>query len=110
VERRPGRGDRLRQPADAGVPAAAGAVHRRGRGFRYVSTPDSTASGHYAFTLNNSAGYTLDLILPTGALQERQVWQSSNGLGELAAASLVVFGWVLTATVFAAAARVLQRD
>jgi hypothetical protein len=38
------------------------------------------------------------------------VWQSANGLGEVAAASLVVFGWVLTATVFAAAARVLQRE
>jgi hypothetical protein len=55
-------------------------------------------------------GYTLDLILPASALQERQIWQSSDGLGEVAAAGLVVFGWVLTATVFAAAARVLQRD
>jgi hypothetical protein len=43
-------------------------------------------------------------------LQERQVWHSVNGLGELAASSLVVFGWLLTATVFAAAARVLQRN
>ena len=33
-----------------------------------------------------------------------------NGLGEVAAASLVVFGWLLTATVFAAVARVLQRN
>jgi len=78
--------------------------------FRYVSTPYSIASGHRAFSLNDSVGYTLDLILPASALQERQVWQSANGLGEVAAASLVVFGWVLTATVFAAAARVLQRD
>ena len=78
--------------------------------FRYVSTPYSITSGHHTFTLNNSVAYTLDLILPASALQERQVWQSSNGLGEVAAASLVVFGWVLTATVFAAAARVLQRD
>ena len=78
--------------------------------FRYFSTPYSIATGHRTFTLSDSVGYTLDLLLPTSALQERQVWQSSDGLGEVAAASLVVFGWVLTATVFAAAARVLQRD
>jgi len=78
--------------------------------FRYVSVPYSVAAGHHSFTVANSVGYTLDLLLPSSALQERQVWQSSNGLGEVAAAGLVVFGWVLTATVFAAAARVLQRD
>ena len=78
--------------------------------FRYFSTPFWIASGHRTFTLSDSAGYTLDLMLPTSALQERDVWESANGLGEVAAASLVVFGWVLTATVFAAAARVLQRE
>jgi hypothetical protein len=78
--------------------------------FRYGSTPYSIATGHRSFTLSDSVGYTLDLLLPTSALQERQVWQSANGLGEVAAASLVIFGWVLTATVFAAATRVLQRD
>jgi len=78
--------------------------------FRYGATPYSIASGHRSFTLSNSVGYTLDLLLPTSALQERQVWQSSSGLGEVAAASLVVFGWLLTATVFTAAARVLQRN
>jgi hypothetical protein len=78
--------------------------------FRYGATPYSTASGHRSFTLSNSVGYTLDLLLPTSALQERQVWQSSSGLGEVAASGLVVFGWLLTATVFAAAARVLQRN
>jgi hypothetical protein len=78
--------------------------------FRYVSTPYWIGTGHRTFTLSNSVGYTLDLILPTSALQERDVWQSANGLGEVAAASLVIFGWVLTATVFAAATRVLQRE
>jgi hypothetical protein len=78
--------------------------------FRYVSTPYWIGTGHRSFTLSNSVGYTLDLILPTSALQERDVWQSANGLGEVAAASLVIFGWVLTATVFAAATRVLQRE
>jgi hypothetical protein len=78
--------------------------------FRYGATPYSVASGHRSFTLSNSVGYTLDLLLPTSALQERQVWQSSSGLGEVAAAGLVVFGWLLTATVFTAAARVLQRS
>jgi hypothetical protein len=78
--------------------------------FRYISTPYSIATGHRTFTFSDSVGYTLDLLLPTSALQERDVWQSSNGLGEIAAAGLVVFGWVLTATVFAAATRVLQRE
>lgn len=78
--------------------------------FRYGATPYSISSGHHSFTLSNSVGYTLDLLLPTSALQERQVWQSSSGLGEVAASGLVVFGWLLTATVFAAAARVLQRN
>jgi hypothetical protein len=78
--------------------------------FRYISTPFWIATGHRTFTLSDSAGYTLDLLLPTSALQERDVWQSANGLGEVAAASLVISGWVLTATVFAAVARVLQRE
>jgi hypothetical protein len=78
--------------------------------FRYGATPYSVASGHRSFTLSNSVGYTLDLLLPASALQERQVWQSSSGLGEVAASGLVVFGWLLTATVFAAAAHVLQRN
>jgi hypothetical protein len=79
--------------------------------FRYGTRPYPIADvrGH-TFTLSSSVGYTLDLILPTSALQERQVWQSSSGLGEVAAASLVVFGYLLTATVFAAVTRVLQRN
>jgi hypothetical protein len=81
--------------------------------FRYVPAvrPYAIISVHQhtpRFSLYNSVGYTLDLLLPTSALEERQVWQS-NGLGEVAASSLVIFGWLLTATVFAAAARVLQR-
>jgi hypothetical protein len=78
--------------------------------FRYETRPIPISGMHGTFTLNNSVGYTIDLILPTSALDERQVWQSSNGLGEVAAASLVIFGWLLTATVFTAAARVLQRN
>ena len=70
----------------------------------------SITNAHLSFTLNNSAAYTLDLLLPASSLSERQIWQSGNGMGEVAAAGLVVFGWVLTATVFAAAARVLQRN
>jgi hypothetical protein len=78
--------------------------------FRYGAKPYSIASGHRSFTLSDSVGYTLDLLLPASALQERQVWQSANGLGEVSASGLVIFGWLLTATVFAAAARVLQRN
>ncbi len=79
--------------------------------FRYGPTPYPIADiQHRGFSLSDSVGYTVDLLLPTSALQERQVWHSANGLGELAASSLVVFGYVLTATVFAAATRVLQRN
>jgi hypothetical protein len=78
--------------------------------FRYVAKPYSIVSVHHpSFALANSAGYTLNLLVPGGALDERQAWQSA-GLGEVAAASLVVFGLLLTATVFAAVARVLQRN
>jgi hypothetical protein len=79
--------------------------------FRYGAQPYPMANVHnHSFTLNDSVGYTLDLLLPTSGLQERQVWHSANGLSEVAASGLVVFGWLLTATVFAAAARVLQRS
>ena len=78
--------------------------------FRYGTKPFPLSGMRGGFALNNSVGYTLDLIIPASGLDERQVWESSNGLGEVAAASLVVFGWLLTATVFAAAARVLQRN
>jgi hypothetical protein len=78
--------------------------------FRYVAKPYAIVSVHHTFTLSNSIGYTLDLLLPTSTLDERNVWQSANGFGEVAAASLVIFGWLLTATVFAAVTRVLQRN
>jgi hypothetical protein len=80
--------------------------------FRYSARPYSIVGVHHhpGFALSNSAGYTLNLLLPASALDERQAWQSANGMGEVVAASLVVFGWLLTATVFAAAARVLQRN
>lgn len=79
--------------------------------FRYGARPYPIANvSHHGFTLSDSVGYTIDLLLPTSGLQERQVWHSANGLGEVAAAGLVVFGWLLTATVFAAAGRVLQRN
>lgn len=79
--------------------------------FRYGAKPYAIANVHgHPFTLSNSVAYTLDLLLPASSLQERQVWQSANGLGEVAAAGLVVFGLILTATVFTAVARVLQRS
>ncbi|MDR3032767.1 MAG: hypothetical protein LBV78_06615 [Kitasatospora sp.] len=78
--------------------------------FRYVAKPYSIVSvPHPSFALANSAGYTLNLLLPASGLEERQAWQSA-GLGEVAAAGLVVFGLLLTATVFTAVARVLQRN
>ncbi len=78
--------------------------------FRYGAQPHSINNSHRGFTLSDSVGYTLDMLLPTSALQERQVWQSSSGVDEVAASTLVIFGWILGATVFAAAARVLQRS
>lgn len=78
--------------------------------FRYVAKPYSIVSvPHPPFALSNAAGYTINLLLPASGLDERQAWQSA-GLGEVAAAGLVVFGLLLTATVFTAVARVLQRN
>ena len=78
--------------------------------FRYGAQPHQITNSHRSFTLSDSVGYTLDMLLPTSALQERQVWQSTSGVDEVAASTLVIFGWILGATVFAAAARVLQRS
>src|SRR5262249_39152507 len=78
--------------------------------FRYGAPPRAIIHPSHTFTLNDSVGYTLNLLLPITSLDERQAWQSSNGAGEIAAATLVVFGWILGATVFASAARILQRS
>ncbi len=78
--------------------------------FRYGAPPHAIAHPSHSFTLSDSVGYTLNLLLPFTSLDERQVWQSSNGPGEVAAATLVVVGWILGVTVFAGAARVLQRS
>ncbi len=78
--------------------------------FRYGAQPHSITNSHRGFTLSDSVSYTLDMLLPTSALQERQVWQSTSGMDEVAASTLVISGWILGATVFAAAARVLQRS
>ncbi len=78
--------------------------------FRYGARPQAIISSGHSFTLSDAVGYTLNLLLPITSLDERQVWQSINGTGEIAASTLVVFGWILGATVFAGAARVLQRS
>jgi hypothetical protein len=78
--------------------------------FRYGAPPHAIAHPSHSFTLSDSAGYTLNLLIPITSLDERQVWQSSNGAGEVAAAALVVVGWILAVTVFAGMARVLQRS
>jgi len=48
--------------------------------------------------------------MPISSLSDRQIWHSANGAGEFLASALVVFGWILGATVIAGAARVLQRS
>lgn len=78
--------------------------------FRYGTPPHAIAHPSHSFTLSDSVGYTLNLLIPITSLDERQVWQSSNGAGEIAAAALVVVGWILAVTVFAGMARVLQRS
>jgi hypothetical protein len=78
--------------------------------FRYGAPPHAIAHPSHSFTLSDSVGYTLNLLIPITSLDERQVWQSSNGAGEVAAAALVVVGWILAVTVFAGMARVLQRS
>jgi len=78
--------------------------------FRYGAPPHAIAHPSHSFTFSDSVGYTLNLLIPITSLDERQVWQSSNGAGEIAAAALVIVGWILAVTVFAGMARVLQRN
>jgi hypothetical protein len=78
--------------------------------FRYVVQPVWIGSSPHHFSLGDSVSYTLDLLMPISSLSDRQIWHSANGTGEFLASALVVFGWILGATVVAGAARVLQRS
>jgi hypothetical protein len=78
--------------------------------FRYVVQPVWIGSSPHHFSLGDSVSYTLDLLMPVSSLSDRQIWHSANGTGEFLASALVVFGWILGATVVAGAARVLQRS
>jgi hypothetical protein len=76
--------------------------------FRYGAQPHSMIPSDRSFTLDDSINYTLNLLLPISGLDEQQVWRSSNGIGEVAATTLVVLGWILGATALVAATRVLR--
>jgi hypothetical protein len=78
--------------------------------FRYVVQPVWIGASPHHFSLGDSVSYTLDLLMPISSLSDRQIWHSANGTGEFLASALVVFGWILGATVVAGAARVLQRN
>ena len=78
--------------------------------FRYVVQPVWIGGSPHHFSLGDSVSYTLDLLMPVSSLSDRQIWHSVNGTGELLASALVVFGWILGATVVAGAAHVLQRN
>jgi hypothetical protein len=78
--------------------------------FRYVAPPVWIGATHHNFSLGDSVSYTLDLLMPVSSLSDRQIWHSPNSTGEFLASALVVFGWILGATVVAGAARVLQRS
>jgi hypothetical protein len=78
--------------------------------FRYVVQPVWISGTPHHFSLGDSVSYTLDLLMPVSSLSDRQIWHSANGTGEFLASALVVFGWILGATVVAGAARVLQRS
>lgn len=78
--------------------------------FRYAAPPVWIGNSHHGFTLGDSVSYTLDLLMPISSLSDRQIWHSANGTGEILASALVMFGWILGATVIAGAARVLQRS
>jgi hypothetical protein len=77
--------------------------------FRYVASPVWIGTPRHGFTFGDSVSYTLDLLMPVSSLSDRQIWHSATGSGEILASALVVFGWILGATVVAGAARVLQR-
>jgi hypothetical protein len=76
--------------------------------FRYGAPPHSMIPSSRSFTLDDSINYTLNLLLPISGLDEQQIWRSSNGIGEVAATTLVVLGWILGVTALVAAARVLR--
>ena len=78
--------------------------------FRYVVQPVWIGASPHHFSLGDSVSYTLDLLMPVSSLSDRQIWHSANGTGEFLASALVVFGWILGATVVAGAARILQRN
>jgi hypothetical protein len=78
--------------------------------FRYVVQPVWIGTPPHHFSLGDSVSYTLDLLMPVSSLSDRQIWHSANGTGEFLASALVIFGWILGATVVAGAARVLQRN
>jgi hypothetical protein len=78
--------------------------------FRYVVQPVWIGAPPHHISLGDSVSYTLDLLMPVSSLSDRQIWHSANSTGELLASALVVFGWILGATVIAGAARVLQRS
>ena len=78
--------------------------------FRYVVQPVWISGSPHHFGLGDSLSYTLDLLMPVSSLSDRQIWHSANGTGEFLASALVVFGWILGATVVAGAARILQRS
>jgi len=78
--------------------------------FRYIVQPVWIGGAPHHFSMGDSVSYTLDLLMPVSSLSDRQIWHSANGAGEFIASALVVFGWILGATVVAGAARVLQRS
>lgn len=78
--------------------------------FRYFVQPAWIGASPHRFGMGDSVSYTLDLLMPVSSLSDRQIWYSTNGTGEFLASALVVFGWILGATVVAGAARILQRS
>ncbi|MEU6117337.1 oxidoreductase [Streptomyces sp. NPDC047117] len=54
--------------------------------------------------------YTLDLLVPIGALGQRNAWYWTTGLQQFLAYALIAVGWLLTTAVVAGVSRVLNRN
>jgi hypothetical protein len=75
--------------------------------FRYGLQPVSTQPR--AFTFTDSVVYTFNLLMPIIGINSTGKWQTAPGPGQVLATALVIFTWILGATIVAAMSRRLTQ-
>jgi hypothetical protein len=75
--------------------------------FRYGPQPVSPQPR--AFTFTDSVVYTFNLLLPIIGINNTGKWQTAPGTGQVFATALVIFTWILGATIVAAISRRLTQ-